>query len=216
MKHIWLILILLLYQTVSAQDIVRIGDKSELGSDYYQAVTDYMEHQTDRIALNSIIEVNGIVHPRDTYGYIEYTNTEGLNKRCHWVHLGGVICVSKKDYEDILELPDTSNVCIAICLQSPAVGDWGGSWDMVMVKGIFEVSQLITTHSNMISPCFHFIITSIGTNLFKIQFSSWKVQTYYYTTGSTPMTLSQRKQLDRKELKIYKYANMLHFERKLW
>ena len=76
-----LILLQILYQSSSAQEVLRIGEQSEVNFDYYQYVTDYIENQSDCIALNSIIEVNGFVHPRDTYGYIDYVDTDGVKKR---------------------------------------------------------------------------------------------------------------------------------------
>ena len=224
-----MIIILSLFQFLNysclAQDITKINrHKSEAGVSYYQTSIDYLECQTDIIAINAIIEVNGIVHPRDTYGYIKYINSEGIEKRCIFQYLGGAIIVSEKDFDAILKLPDTSQVEIAICLQSPINGDWGGYWEMVMVKGLFDVNQLSITRnkfmkspcSHFISPCFHFIITSIGKELFKIQFESWKVQTYYYSVDSCLVTSRQRKRLDRKERNIYRRANMLDFERKIW
>ncbi len=218
MKHLCctIFLLQLLLLSSYAQEVSRIGDKSEVNFDYYQMITDYLNHQKECVVLNSVIEVNGIFHSKDTYGYIDYVNLDGVHKRCLFEQLGGVIRLSKKDYEDILKMPDSSKVCIAICLQSPVVGSWGGSWDMVIVKGFFDVSQLITTRSSLLSPCFHFIITSVDSKLFKIQLCSWKVQAYYYSTESAQITSRQRKKLDLKERRIYKRANLLDFKRELW
>lgn len=182
---------------------------------YYPDVIEFVERQTDIVTLNSVIEVNGMLHPRDTYGYIDYCNSEGAPKRCFFLHFNGIITISRKEYDEILKLSDTSQVEIAICLQSPEWGDWGECWDKVLVKGSFDVSQLATTR-NMMSPCLHFIITSIGKKVFKIQFYSWKVQTCYYSVDSYPLTSKQRRRLDRKERKIYERANLLSFERKIW
>lgn len=214
MKRIFFSIIFfqLFYPSCFAQDVSKT---SETDVGYYTAIIEYLNNQTDLIALNSIIEVNGIVHPRDTYGYISYINIGRENKKCVFQHLGGIIIVSKKDFDELLKLSDTAQVVIAICLQSPVNGDWGGYWDRVMVKGSFDAGQLLTTH-NMLSPCFHFIITSIGKAFFKIQFSSWKTQTCYYSANSCPLTAKQRKRLDRKEQNIYKRANLLRFDREIW
>lgn len=203
-----------LWQLGFGQDVSKPSEL-KVGNQTYQAILDYLNNRTDCIALNSIIEVNGIVHPRDTYGYVSYINTGGEDKKCVFHHLGGVIIVSKKDFDELLKLPDTTQVDIAICLQSPVWGDWGCYWDQVMVKGSFDAGQLLTTH-DMLSPCFHFIITSIGKKFFKIQFSSWKTQTCYYSANSFPMTAKQRKRLDRKEKNIYKRANLLCFDKEIW
>lgn len=216
MKFRWCLFLLFLHcHSCFAQGNIETGKMISEKDYYYPDVIAYVERQTDIIALNSVIEVNGIPHPRDTYGYIDYRNTEGAYKRCFFLHLKGIIAISKKEYEEIVKLPDSAKVEIAICLQSPVNGDWGGSWDKVIVKGIFDASQLVTSR-NMLSPCFHFVITSIGKELFKIQFHSWAVQTYYYSTNSTLMTRRQRKWLDRKEHKMYKESYRLHFERELW
>lgn len=207
----------LLCHSCFAQSTLRIDEHlSETDISYYTTVSEYVEKQTDLIALNSIIEVNGIVHSRHTYGYINYTNIDGINKRCYFLHWGGIINISKMDYDEILMLSDSSKVEIAICLQSPIIGKWGSCWDRVVVKGFFDVSQLITTRSTLLSPCFHFVITSIGVELFKIQFSSWKVQTCYYSIDSSQLTSRQRRRLDRKEQKIYDRAFLLDFNREMW
>ena len=187
----------------------------KVGHIAYQAIIDYLNNRTDCIALNSIIEVNGIVHPRPTYGYFSYTNIEGENKECVFEHLGGIIVVSKKDFDEILKLPYTAKVEIAICLQSPVWGDWGVYWDQVMVKGSFDAGQLSLTRSKF-SPCFHFMITAIGDEFFKIRFDSWEKQSCYYSANSHPLTTRRQKRLDRKERRIYKIANPMGFERKIW
>ncbi len=204
----------LLYQCCFAQEV---SIKSETGNSYFQYILDYLAplNRTDLYALNSIIEFNGIVHPRDTYGYISYINTEGDEKKCVFLHMGGIIVVSKKDFDEILKLSNNAKVEIAICLQSPVNGDWGGYWDKVMVKGSFDAGQLFTTR-RMLSPCFHFIITTIGKKYFKFQFNSWETQTCYYSANSCPLTAKQRKRLDRKEHNIYKRANLLDFGREIW
>ena len=216
MKHVLFSVIFfqLFYQSCFAQDVSKTSEM-KVGYSTYAAILEYLNNRTDCIALNSIIEVNGIVHPRDTYGYISYINKEGEDKRCLFHHLGGIIIVSKKDFDELLKLPDTTQVEIAICLQSPVNGDWGGYYDQVMVKGSFDVGQISPTHTRF-SPCFHFIITTIGKEIFKIQFKSWKTQTYYYSADSCPLTAKQRKRLDKKERNIYKRANLLDFERKIW
>ena len=218
MKRICCVLFLMqmLHLSCFAQEIITKGEKSETGWDYYQTVSDYIQHQDDVITLNSIIEVNGIVLPRDTYGFIDYINTNGVKKRCPFKHMRGVIRISQKDYEDILKLDYSTKICIAICLLSPVNWKGGGSWDMVMVKGYIEVGQLKTTRSTTLSPCLHFIITSIGTNVFKIQFESWGVQTSYYSTNSSKVTSLQRKRLDWKERRIYKRAKYMDFGREIW
>lgn len=218
MERALLILLLfrIFYQSCLAQETSKtVRQTSETDVSFYTAIIEHLENQADPIALNSIIEVNGIVHPRDTYGYFCYSNPRGINKKCLFQHLGGSIIVSKKDYDEILLLPDSSKVEVAICLQSPIYGDWGCYWDKVIVKGSFDVGQLSTTR-NKFSPCFHFIITSLGKDFFKIQFNSWKVQTCYYSVDSCQMTAKQRRRLDRKEQNIYKRANLLDFDRKLW
>ena len=202
------ILLQLFSQFCFAQNIIKKDAED------YQSVLSYIEGQTDVISLNSIIEVNGKVHSRDTYGYIDYLNTDGLNKRCYFLHLGGVIAISKREYDEIVNLPDSSKVEITICLQSPVVGKWGSYWETAMIKGTFE-ARLNTTH-HWLTPCFHFIVTSIGKELFKIQFDGWGVQTCYYSVDLTPMTSRQRKRLDSKECKIYDRANKLDFKRELW
>lgn len=202
------------YQTCIAQDLSKISE-TKVGNSTFAAILSYLNDQTDCIALNSIIEVNGIVHPRDTYGYISYINIGGEDKKCLFHHMWGMMIVSKKDFDELLKLPDSTQVEIAICLQSPVNGDWGGYYEQVMVKGSFDAGQLSPTRT-MFSPCFHFIITSIGKKIFKIQFNSWKTQTCYYSADSHPLTAKQRKRIDRKERNIYKRANLLDFERKIW
>ena len=204
----------LLCQSCFAQDVPKTSEM-RAGNDTYQAIIDYLKKKTDCIALNSIIEVNGIVHPRDTYGYISYITNGGEEKICLFEHIYGIIVVSKKDFDEILKLPDTTHVEIAIGLQSPIRGDWGSSWDQVWVKGTFGAGQLTPTLT-MFSPCFHFIITSIGKKYFKIQFNSNETQTCYYSVDSHPLTAQQRKRLDRKERRIYKRANLLDFDREIW
>ena len=218
MKRFFLILLpfLIFSHSCIAQDLsILEHHRYNASNAAYHAVINYIEKQPDQIALNSIIEVNGIVHPRDTYGYFRYINDGGEDTKCLFQHLGGIMVVSKKDFDEMLKLPDTTQVEIAICLQSPDYGDWGGCYDQVMVKGSFNVGQLSPTYTTF-SPCFHFIITTIGQEIFKIQFISWKIQTCYYSSDSCPLTTKQRKRLDKKEQKIYKRANQLDFERELW
>ena len=219
MKRFYLILFLLFisYHSCIAQGIIEtVGHLKETDINYYTIVSEYVKGQTDLITLNSIIEVNGIVHTSNTYGYIDYFNAEGKGNRCYFLHWGGIINIPKRDYDEIVKLPDSSKIVIAICLQSPVRGEWGMYWDRVLVKGRFDASQLVTTRSTMLSPCFHFIITSYGKELFKIQFYSWKVQTDYYSTNSNSIASRLYRRLDRKELRIYNRAKNLHFERELW
>ncbi|MBQ3946850.1 MAG: hypothetical protein II670_14785 [Alphaproteobacteria bacterium] len=216
MKRIFFTVIVIhfLCQSCFAQDVSKTSEM-KVGYQTHQDILNYLKDWNACIALNSIVEVNGIVLPRDTYGYISYINNGGENKKCVFLHLGGVIVVLKKDFEELLKLPDTTHVEIAICLQSPVEGWWGGYWDQVMVRGSFDAGRLAPTRS-MYSPCFHFIITSIGKKYFKIQFDSWGVQTCYYSADSHPLTAQQRKRLDRKEKRIYKRAKLMHFYRDLW
>ena len=215
-QYNWLLgVFLLMFHTCIAQGVSKRDERIDIDICYPADVCNYMLKKRDLIVLNSIIEVNGIVHPRDTYGYIDYIDTEGVYKRSVFEQLGGIIVISKKEYNEIIELPDTSEVCIAICLQSPVYGSWGSYWDKVMVKGYFTVYQLNTTR-NKLTPCFHFVITSIGKKIFKIQFESWEVQTCYYREDGIPVSKIQRKWLDCKEHRMYKLSHRLHFERKLW
>lgn len=205
---------LLLCNFCLAQDYLDSIDNTRLGYRTYFYCSNYIERQSDLIALNSIIEVNGIIHPRDTYGYIEYFNNEGVKKRVIFEHYYGVIRISKKGYDEILHLNDSAKVEIAIILQSPIKDDWGGYWDQVLVKGIFEAIQFWT--SNNVSPCLYFRITSIGKKLFKIRFESQGFQTFYDSIESHKVTPRQQRRLDRKERRIYKNAKKLDFDRKIW
>lgn len=218
MKRIILILLpfLVFSHFCIAQDLSELNDQRyEASFDAYQVVINYIDKQPDQITLNSIIEVNGMIHPReDTYGYIKYVNDEGVDKKCLFLHLGGIMVVSKKDFDEILKLPDSTQVEVSICLQSSIYGDWGGTWDLVMVKGTFDVRHLSPIRSR-ISPCFHFVITSIGKKYFKIQLQSWGRQDSYYSTIKCRLSSRQKKRLDRKEEKIYKISAW-PWGRKLW
>lgn len=219
MKRIFLILLpfLVFSQSCIAQDLSILDHpRYNASNNAYQVVTNYIDKQPDLITLNSIIEVNGIVHPRDTYGYIKYVNVGGVDKKCLFQHLGGIMVVSKKDFDEILKLPDSTQVEIAICLQSPVCGDWGSTWDLVMVKGTFDAMRLSSTRSRM-TPCLHFLITAIGKEYFKIQLHSWGRQASYYSTSQCQLSTRQKKRLDRKELKIYKISVWPNiWGRKLW
>lgn len=181
----------------------------------YQAVTNYIDKQSDQITLSYIIEVNSIVHPGDTYGYIGYVNEEGNEKKYLFQYLEGIIRVSEKDFNEILKLPDTSLVEVAICLKSPVYKRSCSYWDLVMVKGTFDVRHLTPTR-NRLSPCFHFIITAIGKKHFKIRLDSWGRQSSYYSVNQCQLSHTKQKRLDRKEKRIYKLTPSHFFGRKLW
>ena len=211
-----LIVLMLIFPSCWSQNYPKDNEsRDEASFEYYQMVMNYLSRKLDLVPLNSIIEVNGIVHPKDTYGYIKYMNALGIETKCLFQHLGGVMIVSKKDFDEVLRLPDSTQDEIAICLQSPINKEWGGAWDLVLVKGSFNVSQLFTTR-DMLSPCFRFIIISIGKKHFKIEFQSWGVQTSYYSVEPYRLTIPQMRKLDRKEQRIYKRAHLKHYERELW
>ncbi|MCQ2211758.1 MAG: hypothetical protein MJZ34_15860 [Paludibacteraceae bacterium] len=193
----------------------QVSSKPKDTTYYYPDIVSYFEHLPDLISLSSIIEVNGVVHPRDTYGYIDFVNNEGFDKRYFFWYLNGIICISKKEYDEISTLPDSSHVIISLCLQSPVNGDWGGYWEQVVVKGSFE-SRMLKKTVDMSTPCFHFIIISLGKELFKIDLDSWGTQACYYTVNATQIKDWQKKRLDRKECRLYKWAKYLNFERPIW
>ncbi|MCQ2300139.1 MAG: hypothetical protein MJZ81_08465 [Bacteroidales bacterium] len=209
-------LLMIFFQPCFSQDLSVLEDPRP-GWDAYQVVTDYIEARADQIVLSSIIEVNGIVHPRDdTYGYIRYVNGKGVDKKCPFQYLHGIIRVSEKDFDEIIKLPDTTLVEVAICLMTPVYGNWGSTWDMVMVKGTTDVRHLTPTRSRM-SPGFHFKITSLGKKHFKIRLCSWGDQISYYSVGQRQMSNFQKRRLDRKEKKIYKISVWPNiWGRKLW
>lgn len=220
MKRISLILLpfLVFSQSCIAQDLSILDHPTHDASNTaHDLVSNYIDKQPDQITLNSIIEVNGIVTPsKNTYGYIRYVNDEGVDKKCLFEHLGGIMIVSKKDFDEILKLPDSTQVEVAICLQSPVCEDWCSYWDMVMVKGTFDARRLSPTR-NRLSPCFHFLITAIGKENFKIQLHSWGRQSSYYSTSQCQLSSRQKKRLDRKEKKIYKISDWPNiWGRKLW
>lgn len=209
MKRYTFLTVLLLCNLTFSQNV------SEIDVRDYQSILTIVESQNDNISLNSVIEVNGIPHLIDTYGYIDYLTAENHKERCFFLHFGGIIVISESKYDKLLKIPDSSKVEIAICLQSPVVSEWGGYRDKVIIKGYFNSSQLVTTRSKL-TPCFHFIITSLGKELFKIRFESWEIQTCYYSISSRTMTSRQRKRLDRKECRLYKRVHRLDFDRELW
>lgn len=218
MKRIFLILLpfLVFSHSCIAQDLSILNHpRYNASNKAYQAVSNYIDKQPDLITLNSIIEVNGIVHPReDTYGYVRYVNDEGVDNKCLFLHYGGIMVVSKNDFDKILKLPDSTQVEVAICLQSPIDEGSCSYWDLVMIKGTFDARLLSSTKSRM-TPCLHFMITAIGKEYFKIQLHSWGRQSSYYSTSQCLLSLRQKKRLDKKENKIYKIS-VWPWGRKLW